>query len=107
MKTTKDWPYAYQNLQESLRGLIPYLERSNLPLPEALNKYIDPAVTLEQLTSCITVLLNDKMVVQDGTSLEQKMTTMLLDRFIMDATFFKNDLVEEMGLMGIAAHDEG
>ena len=107
MKVQKDWPYAYHNLQESLRELIPHLQRNGLTEPHSLNKYIDPKITPAQLKDCIDTLTPSIQPMKESTALEPKVTGMLLERFIMDIEHFKHDIEKEIGVMGLDSAQNG
>lgn len=97
----KDFPYAYHNLQQSLREIEPHLVRNQLQPPEHLNSHIDPKVTPQQLERCIVTLQHYVEPMKNGSNFEQKVTGMLLERFISDAKHFQGDLVEQTECMGM------
>lgn len=94
---SKNWPYAYRNLQESLSELVPHLQRNNIEEPGALNPHINRETPL-QLGSCITILSKSVDSMKNSDFLEQKVTGMLLERLIMDAGHFKTDLEKEIAM---------
>ena len=100
MFARKNFPYAYHNLQEELRELAPHLIRNNLELPAHLNANIDPKVTPQELYACITKLQSYVDPMKGGNNFEQKVTGMLLERFISDAQHFQDDLAEQIQCMG-------
>ncbi len=98
--TQKNWPYAYNNLKESLKELEPHLKRLNQDVPEPLAQYIDPKTTQKQLQGCIANLSEIKENISIDISFESKVTGMLLERFLTDAQYFQDNLIGEIQTMG-------
>lgn len=108
MKTKIDFPYAYLNLMESFRELIPHLKRNELTIPPALNSDIDPQVTPKQLKACNDIFSTYVKSMKESSVIEQKVTGILLERFLMDSeTFVRNLLEESPKLAGASSSDHG
>jgi hypothetical protein len=100
MKAQKNWLYAYRNLKELYKELVPHLERSNLEVPEPLDEQLDPRKTPAQLKNCIDKLKINVGSMKSSTFLEKKLTGMLLERFIEDIEYFNDDLSHELEALG-------
>ena len=108
MKTKIDFPYAYHDLKESFRELIPHLKRNALAIPEPLNGDIDPQLTPKQLQACEAIFSSYVKSMKESTVLEQKVTGILLESFLMDAEIFVSKLLDEgTKLAGATSSDHG
>jgi ankyrin repeat protein len=101
MKVQKNWPYAYGNLQKSLKELTDRLKENNLKDLKPLCEYINPKETPNQLREYIDVLTPVMIKLESSKILEDKITGMLIHRFTTDADYFKNDLVKEISIMSM------
>ena len=93
----KNWAYAYRNIQVSLNELLSHLQRNNLEQPPPLSKRIAHKTPTE-LEDCVEILKKGLSQIQNAKFLEQKLTKMLLERFIDDAQSFKTDLEYEIDI---------
>lgn len=89
------WPFRYRQLQESLTELVVHLQRNNLKIPNPLNIHINTE-TPAQLESCISVLTESIPLIKNSEFLEQKVTKILLEQFIVDAEYLKTALEKEI-----------
>lgn len=101
----RNWPYAYRNLQDSLGELGPHLKRLGLNLDTLSLKPTIDRDTPKELSSCIDALSTIKQSINEGvehgtygTSIEPKVTEMLLDRFVHDAQIFVTTLQYEIDI---------
>ena len=96
-----NFPYAYRNLQESFNELVPHLKRNGLKVPKPLRhriSYVTAKETSRELQDCIIILKEDESQMHNCMFLEQKLTKLLLERFIVDAEYFINNIDREMAI---------
>jgi len=108
MKTKIDFPYAYLNLKETFRELTPHLKRNGLAIPPALDGDFDLRVTAKQLRACESIFSTYVKSMKDSSVIEQRVTGILLERFLMDSETFVSNLLEEgTKLAGATSSDHG
>lgn len=95
MKGQRDYLYAYKNLQESFSALLGRLSQEDAKYIEPLKDVLSRQ-TPGQMSEAIDRLTLIAGKLKGSNDLNIKVTEMLIQRFVMNATRFKNDLAKDL-----------